>query len=98
MQDISKYYSGVRHKRLMLLVGLSIILFFVAVLGFMVGPVFINPGVVLKILASQIPELGDGIVQTWPNTYNTIVLDVRLPRVIVGMLVGIGLSGETELA
>ncbi|MBN1785652.1 MAG: iron chelate uptake ABC transporter family permease subunit [Candidatus Methanofastidiosa archaeon] len=76
----------------MLLVGLSIILFFVAVVGFMVGPVFISPGVVLKILASQIPKLGDGIVQTWPNTYNTIVLDVRLPRVIVGMLVGIGLS------
>jgi len=81
-----------RHKRLMLLIGLFITLFFVAVLGIMVGPVFISPIVVLKILATNVPFLGDGIVQTWPSTFNTIVMDVRLPRVFVGMVVGIGLS------
>lgn len=92
MQEIGSYYSNVLHKRLMLIMGLSIILFFVVLLGIMVGPVMISPAVVLKILLTHIPRVGDGIVQTWPDTYNTIVMDVRFPRVLVGMLVGIGLS------
>jgi len=92
MQEIGSYYSNVLRKRLMLVMGLSAILFFVVLLGIMVGPVMIRPTVVLKILLTHIPRIGDGIVQTWPDTYNTIVMDVRFPRVIVGMLVGIGLS------
>jgi len=92
MHEINGYYHSMKHKRLMVLIGLSLILFFVTIIGIMVGPVFISPKIVLKIIATNLPRVGDGIVQTWPSTYNTIVMDVRLPRVIVGMLVGIGLS------
>jgi len=92
MHNIDGYYQDIKHKRFMLLIGLLIILFFVTVLGIMVGPVFISPKVVLKILASNLPLIGDDIVQTWPGTYNSIVMDVRLPRVLVGLMVGVGLS------
>ncbi len=92
MHDLESYYHDQRIKRLTILVGLSFLLLVTIIVGIMVGPVSISPVVILKIFYSQIPYLGDSIVQTWPHSYNAIVLDVRLPRVILGMLVGIGLA------
>lgn len=42
----------------------------------------------IKILLSQILP----IEQTWTNTQETVVMNVRLPRIILAMLIGAGLS------
>ena len=42
----------------------------------------------IKILLSQVFP----IEQTWTNTEETVVMNVRLPRIILAMLIGAGLS------
>lgn len=50
----------------------------------MIGPVYIPFPTVLKILF-HFPK-------SWPDIYETIVIDVRLPRILLGALVGSGLA------
>jgi iron complex transport system permease protein len=52
--------------------------------------VFIAPGDTLAILAHRL--LGLGSEQTWASAAETIVVDLRLPRVLTAMVVGVGLS------
>lgn len=60
------------------------------VLGLAVGSVSLPPGDVAGILVNSVFP---GFVEpSWPDTYATIVLNVRLPRVLMGCLVGAGLS------
>ncbi|HYX12290.1 MAG TPA: iron chelate uptake ABC transporter family permease subunit [Candidatus Acidoferrum sp.] len=68
------------------LVGLAIVL--LAGVGF--GSVAVAPGDTLGILAHRL--LGLDIAPTWPATAETIVWDLRLPRVLEAMIVGLGLS------
>ena len=49
-----------------------------------IGPVDIPTGIVFKILF-QFP-------QSWPDKYSIIVMDVRLPRILLSALVGSGLA------
>lgn len=60
------------------------------VVGVAAGTVFIAPGDTLAILAHRL--LGLGAEQTWPAAAETIVMDLRLPRVLTAMVVGVGLS------
>ncbi|MFH1564144.1 MAG: iron chelate uptake ABC transporter family permease subunit [Nitrospirota bacterium] len=62
------------------------------IIGVMVGPVFIHPLVVLKI---WIHKISCGLFfqsADWNSIAETIVLDIRTPRVILAMLVGMGLA------
>jgi iron complex transport system permease protein len=68
------------------LVGLVVVL--LAGVGF--GSVAVAPGDTLGILAHRL--LGLDVAQTWPATAETIVWDLRLPRVFEAMIVGLGLS------
>jgi iron complex transport system permease protein len=68
------------------LVGLVVVL--LAGVGF--GSVAVAPGDTLGILAHRL--LGLDVAQTWPATAETIVWDLRLPRVLEAMIVGLGLS------
>ncbi|MHC1604788.1 MAG: FecCD family ABC transporter permease [Candidatus Methanofastidiosia archaeon] len=92
MREITEYYQHIKLKRLMIVVGLILILFFTVVLGIMVGSVSISPATILNIFYSKLPVVGSSVAQTWPDSYYAIVLDVRLPRVVLGMLVGTGLA------
>ena len=92
VQDISDYYGGIRYKRLVVMAGLIFLLFLVSVVSVGVGPVSISPTRILDIIVAHIPYVGDDVVQVWPDTYNSIVMDVRLPRVILGVIVGMGLA------
>lgn len=47
-----------------------------------------SPSEVVHILASKVVPLE----QTWPDTMETVIFDVRLPRALAAMLVGAGLS------
>jgi iron complex transport system permease protein len=68
-----------------LLVGLMLA---VALVGLSVGKIHIPPLTVLKIILSRFFP----IPVTWPDSLDSVVMDVRLPRVAAGLLVGGGLS------
>jgi iron complex transport system permease protein len=82
--------GGVR-DRPVLLVGLGVVALIVAlILGVGVGSVGIDPGDTLKILAHRF--LGLDVARTWSDATETIVVELRLPRVLTAMLVGGGLA------
>jgi iron complex transport system permease protein len=60
------------------------------VTGVALGSVSIAAGDTLGILASRL--LGLDVPRTWTPAMETIVIDLRLPRVLTAMVVGLGLS------
>ncbi len=82
--------AGIR-DRPVLLVGLGVGALVVAIiLGVGVGSVGIDPSDTLAILAHRF--LGLDIPKTWSDATETIVVDLRLPRVLTSMLVGCALA------
>lgn len=53
-----------------------------------VGRYPVSPGEVVRILCAQVIP----ITHDWPNSAETIVVQIRLPRAILAMLIGAGLS------
>ena len=70
----------------MVLLGLTI------VLSATLGPAQISPLVVLKILISRLPLVNGLVAPSWSIAEDTIVFQIRLPRVLLGILVGAALS------
>ncbi len=66
---------------IVLLVGISII-------SLMSGAMAIRPGTVVRILGARILPLHPD----WPATLESVIWDVRLPRLLAGLLIGAGLS------
>ena len=84
-------WAGSVRDRPLLLVGLGMVALVVAlVLGVGVGSVGIDPGDTIKILAHRF--LGLDVARTWSDATETIVVELRLPRVLTAMLVGGGLA------
>lgn len=54
------------------------------------GPVYVAPSTTLKILLNEIPFID--IPTTWTELDYNIVIKLRLPRVLLGMVVGASLS------
>ncbi|MDR1619265.1 MAG: iron ABC transporter permease, partial [Clostridiales bacterium] len=71
--------------KMMVLLGVLAGCFF---LSFMVGRYPISPGTVWDIIRSQVMY----VKPYWEETLMTVVLQVRLPRIIMGILVGGSLS------
>lgn len=79
-----------RKRHAVVLVILLVGLVVAGLAAIMIGPVFIHPLVVLKI---WIGKLSGGLIQPdWNNIQETIVVDIRTPRVILSVLVGMGLA------
>ena len=76
--------------------GISLVLFVimlgVAVVATAVGPASISPDKVVLIILSKVPVVQDYIAQTWTAGEEAIVINVRLPRIILGLLVGASLA------
>ena len=64
-----------------ILVGILIILFF---LSFVIGRYPISPWDVVKILVSHIFPID----QSWTDTMQSVVMNIRLPRILAAMMVG----------
>ncbi|MFH0727534.1 MAG: iron ABC transporter permease [Pseudomonadota bacterium] len=64
------------------------IMLLVGIAGLSLGNMEIGPFTVMKILLSRIAPISP----TWPQTLDSVIMDVRLPRVAAGLLVGAGLS------
>jgi iron complex transport system permease protein len=71
--------------KLLILAGLTIVLFFGS---FLIGRYPISPKTVIDILISQFAD----IQPYWESTMEQVVMQVRLPRIILGILVGGALS------
>jgi len=70
---------------LLLLIVIPIALFFCSLL---IGRYSIDPITCLKVLGAQLLP----IEHTWPDTVETVIIQIRLPRALLAMLVGGGLS------
>ena len=57
-----------------------------------VGAVFIPPGTVAHMLATTLPGLAGS--RDWPETFNTIVFQLRLPHTVLIALTGAALAGS----
>jgi iron complex transport system permease protein len=84
---IDDLYARRRLRRALILLGLSVALFLTIISSICIGPVKIAPLTVIKILFGATHSS-----EPWPPIYNVIVLDVRLPRVLISGLVGAALS------
>ncbi|MBA3236235.1 MAG: iron chelate uptake ABC transporter family permease subunit [Chloroflexi bacterium] len=82
--------DGVRGAAIRLAIVGFVALGAALVLGVGLGSVGVAPGDTLGILAHRM--FGVDVVQTWPASAETIVVDLRLSRVLTSMLVGMGLA------
>ena len=85
VEQISTYFSG-RRTRLFSILGLSIALVAVVILAISTGSVSIPLLTTFRILVDKLPLID--IPQTWQSAMGTIILEIRLPRVILAGLVG----------
>ncbi|MFC1913663.1 FecCD family ABC transporter permease [Chloroflexota bacterium] len=72
------------------ILGLSIVLVAVVILATSVGSVSIPLLTTFRILVDRIPFID--MPQTWQSAIGTIILEIRLPRVILAGLVGAALA------
>ena len=79
-----------KRRRLYSIIGLAALLVVVIVLAATVGSVQIPFFTTCRVLLSQLPLVN--IAPTWPSTTETIILEIRLPRVILAGLVGAALA------
>jgi iron complex transport system permease protein len=70
----------------------SLILVLTITLSIGIGSVLIPPATILRVLAAQFPGLM--IESNWPETVNTIILQVRLPHTALLILTGAALAGS----
>ncbi len=83
------YLSG-RRTRLYSVLGLLVLLLVVIAIATSIGSVSIPFSTTFSILADRLPFVD--ITPTWQSAIATIVLDIRLPRVILAGLVGAALA------
>jgi iron complex transport system permease protein len=82
-------------RRIFAIVGLLAVLIAVIVFAASIGSVDITFSTTFKIMLSKLPFID--ITQSWENSTETIVWDIRLPRVVLAGLVGaaLALAGAT---
>lgn len=81
---------GLARRPVALAIAGVLLLFVVLVLGVAAGTVAVAPGDTVAILAHRL--LGLDVARTWSTAEETIVMDLRLPRVLTAMVVGVGLA------
>ena len=89
LQLTGTYFSG-RRTRLYSMLGLAILLVAVIVLATSIGSVHIPLLTTFRIILNKLPFID--IAQSWQSAIATVILDIRLPRVILAGLVGAALA------
>jgi iron complex transport system permease protein len=82
--------GGYKHIGIVILLVIALIT--VVTIAVMVGPVSIHPATFWKIIAYKIPILQEWIPVTWSKAEENIIWNIRFPRVILGVIVGAGLT------
>jgi len=90
------YLKKIFHWKL-IITYLTVSLGLTIVLATTLGAAHISPFVVLKILLAKLPLIKNLIIPSWTISEATIVLQIRLPRIILGVMVGaaLGVAGTT---
>jgi len=57
-----------------------------------IGPISVHPATVFKIVTSKLPFITGNLEPTWTQVEENIVWGLRLPRVLLGMIVGASLA------
>jgi iron complex transport system permease protein len=83
-------YLSRRRTRIISLLGLVVALLIIIAIATSIGSVPIPLGTTTSILVDKLPFVD--ITPTWDNAAATIILDIRLPRVILAGLVGAALA------
>jgi iron complex transport system permease protein len=83
------YLMGKR-TRILSLLGLAAVLVLVIVLATTIGSVKVPLQTTFQVLLDRLPLVD--LNQTWQSTIATIIVDIRLPRVILAGLVGAALA------
>jgi len=78
------------HSRIYGIIGLSILLLLVMVLATTVGSVQIPLLTIFQVLIAKLPLVS--LTPGWPTATETIILDIRLPRILLAGLVGAALA------
>ena len=89
IEKVTTYLSG-RRMRIYSLLGLGAALILIIGIATSIGSVAIPLSTTFSILADKLPFVD--IDQTWQSAIATIVLDIRLPRIILAGLVGAALA------
>ena len=84
------WLDRLRHRPAWLAVAGLVAVAIVAAAGVMLGSVAVAPADTLAILAHRL--LGLPMTVTWPASAETIVVELRLPRVLMALAVGAALS------
>ncbi|HPR42061.1 MAG TPA: iron chelate uptake ABC transporter family permease subunit [Candidatus Methanofastidiosa archaeon] len=71
---------------------LIIVLFISLVISSITGSAKISFMQIIRMLIHKIPYVGDGITVDWKDSSELIFFNIRLPRVILGMLIGSALA------
>ena len=79
-------------KMLPIIIALAISALISVAVASGIGPVSVPPFTSIKILISKIPLVGDMISPDWDLLSENIVCRLRLPRVLLGFVVGASLS------
>ena len=85
-----RWLDAVRHRPVILLAAGMVLLLVTLVAGVAFGNVSIAPSDTLAILGHRL--FGVPAEVTWPQSAETIVIELRVPRVLTAMLVGAALS------
>ncbi len=78
-------------RHIVVAVGLLVLLIATVAISLATGPSALSPAKAMRILASAVPGLG-GLAPEASTTERAIVLDIRLPRLILALLVGAALA------
>jgi iron complex transport system permease protein len=91
-QHFRKTFNRAEPNMPVIILFLMVITVFSLIFGIGLGPVKVSPGNVAKILLSKIPVIGANIPLTWEKLDYNIVIGLRLPRVLLGIVVGASLA------
>ncbi len=92
LSGVAERLGTLRRRRVTVLVCLGLILAAVVVAAVALGAVSVPLGTSARIILSRIPLLNRLVEADWTPTQETIILSVRLPRVLLALLVGMGLA------
>ncbi len=67
---------------------LTIIVLVISLSSLMIGKIYIEPLTILKVIVSNFFP----VVKDWSPTIESVIMNVRIPRLLAGLLVGAGLS------
>lgn len=92
MGYFKKYINRSKLNMPVIIIILALVAMVSVILATGIGPVAVSPVTTVKILISKIPFVGGFVEHTWQPLEANIIMGLRLPRVLLGMIVGASLA------